>query len=206
MSKFIWILDPGHGGLDPETNEYVTSGKRSPVWDDGTQYFEGVGNRDIVKRILKRCREENIIAIDITNSWDDIPLSTRVNRANAIYKYHKNCIYVSVHSNGFSKEQAHGYSVYTSRGQTKSDAYADILLSHMEFEFPDHKLRKDMSDTDRDKEAGFYVLKKTKMPALLSENFFMTNRKECKLLLTEEFRDRIANCHFKMIKKIENER
>ena len=44
------------------------------------------------------------------------------------------------------------------------------------------------------------------MPAILSENFFMTNRKECKLLLTKEFRDRIATCHFKMIKKIENER
>tara|TARA_Y100000310_G_C20251899_1_gene609489 strand:- start:11 stop:631 length:621 start_codon:yes stop_codon:yes gene_type:complete len=206
MSKFIWILDPGHGGLDPETNEYVTPGKRSPVWNDGTQYFEGVGNRDIVKRILKRCREENIIAIDVVNDWEDVSLSTRVNRANAIYNYHKNCIYVSVHSNGFNKEAAHGFSVYTSRGQTKSDEYADILLSHMEFEFPNHKLRKDMTDTDRDKEAGFYVLRKTRMPALLSENFFMTNRKECKLLLTEEFRDRIANCHFKMIKKIENER
>jgi hypothetical protein len=32
----------------------------------------------------------------------------------------------------------------------------------------------------------------------------MTNNRECKLLLTEDFRDRIATCHFKMIKKIEN--
>ena len=75
----------------------------------------------------------------------------------------------------------------------------------MEYEFPDHKFRKDTRDGDNDKEAGFYVLRNTRMPALLSENFFMTNRKECKLLLTEDFRDRIANCHFKMIKKIENE-
>ena len=75
----------------------------------------------------------------------------------------------------------------------------------MQHEFPDHKLRKDMSDSDLDKEAAFYVLRKTKMPAILSENFFMTNRKECELLLTDEFRQRIANCHFKMIKKVENE-
>ena len=54
MSNFIWLLDSGHGGLDPDTGEYVTPGKRSPVWDDGTQYFEGVGNRDIVKRILDK--------------------------------------------------------------------------------------------------------------------------------------------------------
>ena len=205
MSRRVWLLDPGHGGLNPDTGKYMTSGKRSPKWSDGTQYFEGVGNRDIVKRIVKKCADAGILALDIVNDWQDVSLSTRVNRANAIYEYYKNAIYVSVHSNGFSKEKAHGYSVYTSPGQTKSDRLADILLGYMELEFPDHKLRKDMSDTDRDKEASFYVLRKTRMPALLSENFFMTNKRECDLLLTEDFRDRIATCHFKMIKKIEKE-
>ncbi len=206
MNEKIWLLDPGHGGLHPETGEYVTSGKRSPEWSDGSQYFEGEGNRDIVKRIVEKCRKTGILALDIVNDWQDVPLSTRVNRANAIYAYYKNSVYVSVHSNGFSQESANGYSVYTSPGQTKSDKYADILLSYMEHEFPDHKLRKDMSDSDLDKEAAFYVLRKTKMPAVLSENFFMTNKRECDLLLTEEFRERIATCHFKMIQKIENER
>jgi len=205
MSKKIWLLDPGHGGLNPDTGKYVTSGKRSPKWEDGSQYFEGVGNRDIVKKIKEKCSNAGILALDIVNDWQDVPLSTRVNRANAIYAYYNNSVYVSVHSNGFSKESAHGYSVYTSPGQTKSDKYADILLSYMELEFPDHKLRKDMSDSDMDKEAAFYVLRKTKMPAILSENFFMTNKKECDLLLTDDFRDRIANCHFKMIRKIENQ-
>lgn len=201
--KYIWLLDAGHGGLDPDTGEYVTAGKRSPKWDNGTQYFEGVGNRDIVNKILNRCLNEGILAIDIVNSWQDVSLTTRVNRANAIYEYNKNCIYVSVHSNGFTQESAHGYSVYTSPGQTASDKYAEILLEQMIKEFPDHKLRKDTRDGDMDKESAFYVLRKTRMPALLSENFFMTNRKECDLLLTEKFRDRIADCHFKMIKKIE---
>ena len=206
MSKKIWLLDPGHGGLNPDTGKYMTAGKRSPKWSDGTQYFEGVGNRDIVKRIVKKCADAGILALDIVNDWQDVSLSTRVNRANAIYEYYKNSVYVSVHSNGFSKEKAHGYSVYTSPGQTKSDKYADILLSYMELEFPDHKLRKDMSDTDRDKEASFYVLRKTRMSAILSENFFMTNKKECDLLLTPAFRDRIATCHFKMIQKVEDGR
>ena len=79
-----------------------------------------------------------------------------------------------------------------------------MLLEIMQDEFPDHKLRKDTSDSDMDKEAAFYVLRKTRMPAILSENFFMTNRRECELLLTEEFRERIAECHFKMIKQVEN--
>ena len=204
MSKFIWILDPGHGGINPETGKYVTPGKRSPKWKDGCQYFEGEGNRCIVNSILKKCRENNIIALDIVNDWQDVSLATRVNRANSVNSYHGNCIYVSVHSNGFSQESAHGYSVYTSRGNTKSDQYAEILLKYMQLEFPDRKMRKDTSDSDRDKEADFYVLSKTKMSAILSENFFMTNKEECKLLLQKSFRDRIANCHFELIKQIEN--
>ena len=204
MSKFIWILDPGHGSINPDTGKYVTPGKRSPKWKDGCQYFEGEGNRCIVNSILKKCRENNIIALDIVNDWQDVPLATRVNRANSVNSYHGNCIYISVHSNGFSQESAHGYSVYTSRGNTKSDQYAEILLKYMQLEFPDRKMRKDTSDSDRDKEADFYVLSKTKMPAILSENFFMTNKEECKLLLQKSFRDRIANCHFELIKQIEN--
>ena len=65
-------------------------------------------------------------------------------------------------------------------------------------------MRKDTKDHDDDKEANFWVLRKTVMPAILSENFFMTNKKESKLLLSEEGRDRIAKIHFEMIQEVEN--
>ena len=34
-SKYVWLLDAGHGGINPDTGEYVTPGKRSPVWQKG---------------------------------------------------------------------------------------------------------------------------------------------------------------------------
>jgi len=62
------------------------------------------------------------------------------------------------------------------------------------------------SDGDVDKESNFYVLKYTSMPAILSENFFMTNYDNChKYLLSEEGRDRIAKIHFEMIQQVEAE-
>ena len=66
-------------------------------------------------------------------------------------------------------------------------------------------MRKDTySDGDVDKEANFWVLAKTVMPAILSENFFMTNYDNChKYLMSEEGRDRIAKIHFQMIQEIE---
>jgi hypothetical protein len=49
-SNYLWILDNGHGGMIDGV--YQTPGKRSPVWPDGTQLFEGEFNRAIVKRLL----------------------------------------------------------------------------------------------------------------------------------------------------------
>ena len=43
--KLVILLDAGHGGIID--GEYQTSGKRSPKWGDGSQYFEGKGNRQI---------------------------------------------------------------------------------------------------------------------------------------------------------------
>jgi N-acetylmuramoyl-L-alanine amidase len=46
----------------------------------------------------------------------------------------------------------------------------------------------------------------TTTPAILSENFFMTNYDNChKYLLSEEGRDRIAKIHFEMILQVEAE-
>ena len=70
-------------------------------------------------------------------------------------------------------------------------------------EFPDSKMRKDTKDGDVDKEANFWVLRKSIMSAILSENFFMTNYDESQLLLSEDGRDRIAKIHFQMIEEVE---
>ena len=201
MSKYLWLLDPGHGGL--LKGVYQTPGKRSPVWEDGSQYFEGVGNRIISDKIFQMCKEEGIDAMDIVSSNRDVSLSERVVRANALNK-DRDCIYVSIHSDGFTKESANGYSVYTSKGQTQSDDIASIFIDNMQRAFPYHKLRKDTRDGDEDKEANFYVLKRTNCPAILIENFFMTNEEECKLLMSEAGSNKIALTHFNSIIEIEN--
>ncbi len=52
------ILDAGHGGMID--GEYQTSGKRSPIWNDGSQYFEGVGNRQIVSKLTAKLKDKKI--------------------------------------------------------------------------------------------------------------------------------------------------
>lgn len=206
-SNYLWILDNGHGGIIEGV--YQTSGKRSPKWEDGTQLFEGEFNRAVVKRVVKLCEKAGIECINLVDTEKDLSLRWRTDKANDIYRERKQtdgkkCIYVSVHANGFSKESAHGWSVYTTVGETKSDKIAQVLHEKAKKEFPTHKMRMDNRDGDADKESNFWVLRKVVMPSILSENFFMTNREESKLLLSEEGRDRIAKIHFQMIQEIES--
>ncbi|MCG9704983.1 hypothetical protein [Photobacterium damselae] len=39
MKQPLFILDAGHGGII--NGQYQTAGKRSPIWSDGSQLFEG---------------------------------------------------------------------------------------------------------------------------------------------------------------------
>lgn len=189
------ILDPGHGGLI--NGEYQTAGKRSPVWADGSQLFEGEFNRAIVKGIAKKLKEIGIKHLILVSSERDVSLKKRVKIANL---YGKNNIYLSVHANAGGGK---GFEIFTSVGDTKADLLPKFFVDEVIEEFPLARIRGDMLDGDIDKEANFYVLKNTVMPAVLTENFFMDNEKECKeILMSEIGRQKIINYHVQAIIKI----
>ena len=187
------LIDPGHG-ID-------TPGKRSP---DG-KFLEYLWNRQIADLLLDRFMIMDIDASLVVTETNDISLSTRVQRVNKICSKvgASNVILLSIHSNaagdGSKWMSAQGWSCYTSKGETKSDVIAECLYDAFETEFAEKKIRKDMSDGDRDWEENFYVLQKSKCPAVLLENFFYDNREECTWLLKDETKERIADAIVKGI-------
>jgi N-acetylmuramoyl-L-alanine amidase len=208
ITKKVILLDAGHGGLN-EHEVYVTPGKRSPVWSDGSQYFEGVGNRMIRNEIAKLLKEDNFPYHYINVGYADLELFQRVNIANEFCKAYgaDNCLLVSIHSNAFQNSNAEGWEVFTSPGQTKSDKLAEILFESMKQQFPDRKYRADYADGDSDKEANFAMLVGPMCASVLSENFFHTNEHECRsILMTHEGRKKIARAHHTMIKYFINEK
>lgn len=197
----LWLLDPGHGGII--NGIYQTSGKRSPTWQDGlisSVLYEGEFTRDIVRQLADLLKWAGIEHRIIVKGNEDMPLSQRVRHANT---WNSNAVYVSVHANGGG---GRGYEVYTSPGQTKSDEIATVFLDTFAQVFPEARPRLDISDGDPDKEAKFYVLVKTVMPAILTECFFMDTEDECrKYLMTPEGRRLIALAHYQAIAHIEKE-
>lgn len=202
MGKHIFLLDPGHGGLINFVPQ--TEGKRSPKWDDCTILYEGEFTRDIVALILQWAPLFDVQCLNLVEEKEDISLKERVRRANGIMRYeHHNCIYISIHANAGGGS---GIEVFTTPGMTSSDAIATVFLKKLNAIFPAVRMRTDLSDGDPDKEANFFVLRKTAMPAILTENFFMDNEIECKeILMKKSGRHKIALAHIAAMVEIDKE-
>lgn len=206
MSKRIYIIDPGHGGINPSTGQYVTVGKRSRRWPDGSIYFEGVGNRQIAAKVGEKLKALNISFVyTVTPSeWEDIGLTARVNRAKkAIELAKKEGVLISIHSNGAPQEQANGFEIFTSPGQTKSDPMATILFNEYKTLFPQLVARANLQDGDVDKEELFTVISSKSFPSMLLETMFHSNEKECRMLMDPTVQDRIATAIVNAIIKID---
>ncbi|WP_028888819.1 N-acetylmuramoyl-L-alanine amidase [Tenacibaculum ovolyticum] len=194
----IVLLDNGHGGL--VSGKYQTKGKKKD-WGNSGIIYEGEFNRAIVNGIIEQLTSLNIPYVNIAPEYRDVTLKTRVNRANKFTK--KKCFYLSIHSNAGG---GHGSEIFTSPGNTKSDAIATIFGEEYSKTFPTNRLRTDYSDGDLDKERKFYVLMKTAMPAILTESFFMDNYEEyITILRTKEGRQKIINYHVNAIVRVKNE-
>ena len=187
------LIDAGHG-ID-------TPGKRSP---DGS-FREYLWNRQIADLVQEDLAIDGYDVGLVVTETNDVSLMTRVNRVNAVCSKlgTDNVILVSIHSNaaGNGKDwmNAKGWSCYTTKGQTKSDKLAECLYDAFERSFPDRKIRKDLQDGDRDWEENFYLIQKTKCPAVLIENFFYDNKEECQFMLKQETKERVARAIVKGI-------
>lgn len=188
----IVLIDNGHGGLINGT--YATPGKRKD-WGDRGIIYEGEFNRAIVAGIIEQLTKLEIPYVNIAPEYRDVRLETRVKRANE-YPVGSS-FYLSIHSNAGG---GHGSEIFTSPGKTKSDKIATVFGEEYQKEFPNRKLRTDFSDGDLDKERRFFVLTNTRMPAILTENFFMDNFEEFRdILNTRKGRQKIADYHVKAI-------
>ena len=60
-------------------------------------------------------------------------------------------------------------------------------------------MRADTSDNDHDKEARFFVLTRTVMPAMLVEHLFFDNYDDASLLMDDEIVERFAEAQVRTV-------
>ena len=199
-SRYLWCIDNGHGSLQ--------AGKRSPVWGDGTQLLEWEFNRKVVQLILKKLDTHGISYFEVVPEKDvDAFLKERVQRANLQETAGDTSkIYVSVHGNSAQDSGVQGVETWYHTHSTSGKRIASVFQKHLmqglqasSYRGADRGIRQ---ITPANK--SFYVLHYTAMPAIVTENGFYSNEEECRLMLTSEFQEMVAQAHVEAILEIES--
>jgi N-acetylmuramoyl-L-alanine amidase len=158
-----------------------------------------VFNRDVAAKIEQYLIDWGFSVVRVYDPVLDISLTKRVAKANINAQNYEDSLYLSIHGNAATSPNARGFEVFTFPGQTQSDIYAEFLYKEVKKSYPNWVFRPDTTDGDHDKEERFYVLTKTLMPSVLSENGFFTNFQDAKMMFDPLFQNTLAKCHAKAV-------
>jgi N-acetylmuramoyl-L-alanine amidase len=185
------VLDPGHGGHDKGALSRYGSEKDFAL---------------DVARTLRPLLQAKGLRVIMTREGDYfVPLEVRAQIANAA----RNSIFVSIHFNATDRDpNATGFEIFsfTPRGapSTSDDSVAPSSLSMQAGTTVDaqsvalsaciyHSMIGHIPEFDRGiKRARFAVLRLTRVPAVLVEGGFLTERGESQLIAKKEWRVRLA--------------
>jgi len=192
MGKKIVCIDPGHGGRDPGACGYI---------------IEKHITLEISMYLKQNLVKYSGIDVIMTRTSDVyVPLAERCRIANDA----KADACISVHCNAGGGE---GFESYVLPNAQKAaelqraihEALAPMMLKTygiypvacvaeevvLPYSVPDEELEKVFRDRGR-KYARFYILKYTKMPAVLLECLFVDNKRDAMLLKYGKFKENLA--------------
>jgi len=185
------VLDPGHGGHD-----------KGQVSRYGCEKDFAL---DVARKLRPLLQAKGLRVIMTREGDYFVPLEVRAQIANAA----RNPIFVSIHFNGTNDDpNATGFEIFsfTPRGAPSTSDSAVALSSFnmqpgSEVDAQSmalsaciyHSLLGHIPEYDRGiKRARFAVLRLTKVPAVLIEGGFLTERGECKLISKKDWRGKLA--------------
>ena len=184
------VVDPGHGGPDTGAIGATGSYEKNNTLAIGLN-LAGVLRSAGARVILTRSTDVTP-AVGTYSERSDLQARTKM--ANDL----KANLFISIHNDSFSNPATSGTTTYYSSASpvvAQSKALADCIQS---------KLVTSIALTNRGvKDANFYVIKNSKMPAVLVEVGFISNPAEEKLLKSTDFQSKAVSGIYQGILKFE---
>jgi len=171
MPRPTVVVDPGHGGTDP-----------------GAVSVAGFRECDLnLALALKFKAAAPGFGFDVVLLREDDTFLSLADRAYKTNQRKPPCV-LSFHCNAALSPAAQGFEVFTSPGNTPADDLATYIYENLDSMGP-YEGRPDYDDDDPDKEAQFYILRKTVVPAVLIEFGFITNDRDLRILRADAHQD-----------------
>lgn len=178
------VIDPGHGGTDP--------GATSPI----NSLMEKHVVLDISQKLNKLLTDAGFRTYMTRTADNAITLADRAGVANQLQAD----LFVSVHANAAASSSANGIeNLYYPSENNSNDARDNKKLAQV--------FQKEMVRMLGAHSRGIvpreqlYVIRETKMPAVLTEVGFLTNSEEAAKLATPEYRQLVAESIYQSILK-----
>lgn len=192
------LLDCGHG--------YDTKGKHSP----DKRLLEYAWARIVGLKLKETLERDEHTVILVTPEDKDIALTERVRRVNSYCtKYGtKNCVLLSIHVNaageGDKWHDASGFSVFVSKNASSNSKKLAAIFTDLAKErgmLGNRSVPAVKYWTWNWTTSDIYILKNTRCPAVLTENFFQDNKSDVDYLLSEKGINEVVQLHKDAIEK-----
>lgn len=173
-SKKVIVIDAGHGGWDPGkvSGDILEKDINLKIALSLQSYLEQGGSVVMMTRI-----EDEALG-----NKKGLDMKTR----KEISDLSKADLIISIHQNSYPSENVKGAQVFYYNDSDKSKELAESIQTEI----------KNFADPQNHREAksdsSYYILKETKVPAVIVECGFLSSDIERNLLSTEEYQEKIA--------------
>ena len=174
------VLDAGHGGDDPGKigiNGALEKDINLSITLKLKQLLENKGYNVVLTR-----EDSNDLSSENASNHKREDMSKRVE----IMSNSDAAITVSIHQNSYPEEYVHGAQVFYYEGSVEGQELADKIQKRL-IEGADPGNKRQIKAN-----SSYYLLKKTKIPIVIVECGFLSNRTEAEALCSDEYQDRIA--------------
>ncbi|MGL4362083.1 MAG: N-acetylmuramoyl-L-alanine amidase CwlD [Cellulosilyticaceae bacterium] len=178
-SKVV-VIDPGHGGYDP--GKVGSLG----IHEDEINLQIGIKLKDYLEQSGATVIMTRMDDTYLEGSSGDTHKRKDMSYRKDVIDTSEADILVSIHQNAFTQPKVKGAQVFYYKGSEKAQLLADSIQESIKNNADADNNRSTKSSQD------YYILKKSEMPGVIIECGFLTNLEEEKLLVTEEYQDKIA--------------
>ena len=178
------LIDPGHGGQDGGA---VCNG----VLEKDINLLISKDSADLIRLLgfeTALTRDDDSFVSDSGSNVKERKLNDMKARLK-MYNSDESNVIISIHQNKFSDSKAHGSQIFFSPNNELSKSLAESIklsLNQMLLTGLDRECKRAGKD--------IYLLKNTKMPAVIVECGFISNFEECQRLKSREYQKQLAFC------------
>lgn len=177
--NYTIVIDAGHGGTDPGSIGYKTKVRESDLNLKLSNMLKEKLEKACINVVMTRSSDESLIP-GAGKKWKKQDMEKR----KELIKETRPNMVVSIHQNSYSNHSLRGAQVFYDKTSDISKQIADSIQE---------EFRKNLNHGNKYASPGdYYMLKCTYAPSVIVECGFLSNAEEEKLLISQDYQEKIV--------------